>query len=110
MNDLITIKGLQVETRVGVPPEERARPQSVTLDVEIEPSTPFDSCPGSRRRSLSCGTTSICPRPRSLSRLAWPAARSSHTLIADYANSSRSLETMSAPVTYRQEAGHDRTK
>lgn len=34
--DRITIRDLRVETRVGVTDEERARPQSVVVGIEIE--------------------------------------------------------------------------
>ena len=36
MNDRISIAGLCVETRIGVTDKERARPQDVVVDVEIE--------------------------------------------------------------------------
>lgn len=36
MNGCIKIRGLRVATRVGVTPEERARPQTVVLDVDVD--------------------------------------------------------------------------
>ncbi len=36
MADAISIAGLRVQTHVGVTPEERAEPQEVVIDVEIE--------------------------------------------------------------------------
>ncbi|NNE93849.1 MAG: dihydroneopterin aldolase, partial [Verrucomicrobiales bacterium] len=41
VNDTITISGLKIETHIGVPDEERANPQTVSLDLEIEVATPF---------------------------------------------------------------------
>ena len=35
MTDLIRIRGLRAETRVGVSDDERARPQTVVVDVDI---------------------------------------------------------------------------
>jgi dihydroneopterin aldolase len=35
VSDTIRIRGLQVQTRVGVTPEERARPQIVVVDLEV---------------------------------------------------------------------------
>jgi dihydroneopterin aldolase len=35
VTDAIVIRGLEVETRVGVTQEERARPQVVVIDVDI---------------------------------------------------------------------------
>ena len=35
MTDRIRIQGLEVETRVGVPDDERATPQKVSIDIEI---------------------------------------------------------------------------
>jgi dihydroneopterin aldolase len=35
VSDAIVIRGLEVETRVGVTPEERARPQVVVVDIDI---------------------------------------------------------------------------
>ncbi|MCB1078701.1 MAG: dihydroneopterin aldolase [Verrucomicrobiae bacterium] len=39
--DRIRIRGLRLATRVGVPDEERAAPQTVAVDVEIVPATPL---------------------------------------------------------------------
>ena len=39
--DRIRIRGLKLTTRVGVPDEERAAPQTVAVDVEIVPATPL---------------------------------------------------------------------
>lgn len=36
MTDAISIRGLVVETRIGVSDDERARPQDVSIDIEIE--------------------------------------------------------------------------
>ena len=36
VNGCIKIRGLRVATRVGVTPEERARPQTVVLDVDVD--------------------------------------------------------------------------
>ena len=35
MTDRIRITGLQVDTRIGVPDEERSRPQRVSIDIEL---------------------------------------------------------------------------
>ncbi|CAN5540683.1 dihydroneopterin aldolase [soil metagenome] len=35
MNDEIRIRGLEVQTRVGVTPHERARAQTVVVDVDV---------------------------------------------------------------------------
>lgn len=37
--DRIRIQGLKLETRVGVPEEERAHPQEVAVDVTLVPAT-----------------------------------------------------------------------
>ena len=37
----ISIQGLEVNVRIGVPDEERARPQRLLIDVEITPQRPF---------------------------------------------------------------------
>lgn len=37
--DRIRIQGLRVSTRVGVPDEERAEPQTVAVDVTLVPTT-----------------------------------------------------------------------
>lgn len=36
MKDAILVKGLRVETRVGVPDEERAKPQVLEIDLLLE--------------------------------------------------------------------------
>ncbi|HEY5793006.1 MAG TPA: dihydroneopterin aldolase, partial [Chthoniobacterales bacterium] len=41
MTDQILIRGLEVFARIGITPEERAEPQRLRLDVEIEPAAPF---------------------------------------------------------------------
>lgn len=41
MSDHINIKGLRLVTRVGVPDEERARPQTVAVNASITLSTSF---------------------------------------------------------------------
>jgi dihydroneopterin aldolase len=40
-SDHICIEGLKLSTRVGVPDEERAEPQTVAVDVFIQPSAPL---------------------------------------------------------------------
>ena len=35
MTDRIRIQGLEVETKIGVPDEERATPQAISIDIEI---------------------------------------------------------------------------
>ena len=37
----IFLEGLAVTCRIGVPEEERAKPQELWLDVELEVSVPF---------------------------------------------------------------------
>ena len=39
----IWIRGLRVETRIGVPEEERGLPQEIIFDVLIEPVSKFES-------------------------------------------------------------------
>lgn len=41
MNDRIFIQGLEVFARIGITPEERAKPQRLKLDAEIEPLNAF---------------------------------------------------------------------
>lgn len=41
MSDAIHIKGLRLVTTIGVPEEERARPQTVSVNVSITLSTSF---------------------------------------------------------------------
>jgi len=41
MSDRIFIHGLRVPVRIGITAEERAEPQELRLDVEIEPLNPF---------------------------------------------------------------------
>ena len=43
MADVIHIANLEVESRIGVPDEERARPQRLTVSVTLEPSVSFAS-------------------------------------------------------------------
>lgn len=37
----IHVRGLEVETRIGVPDEERAEPQVLKVDLEMTPGTEF---------------------------------------------------------------------
>lgn len=39
--DRILIQGLELPTRIGISVEERAEPQRLRLDAEIEPQIPF---------------------------------------------------------------------
>ncbi|MEM7697127.1 MAG: dihydroneopterin aldolase [Verrucomicrobiota bacterium] len=42
MSDEIKIKGLRVVSTIGVPDEERSRPQSLAVNVSIRPGRSFD--------------------------------------------------------------------
>ena len=39
--NLIHVRGLEIETRIGVPDEERAEPQLLRVDLELAPATAF---------------------------------------------------------------------
>lgn len=41
--NLIHVRGLEVETRIGVPAEERAEAQRLKVDLEMTPSAGFES-------------------------------------------------------------------
>ena len=41
MRDAILIEQLELETRIGVPDEERAKPQRLTVSLRIEPRRDF---------------------------------------------------------------------
>lgn len=43
--DWIEIRGLQVESRIGVPDAERAAPQNLRIDVRMKPLRDFSSMP-----------------------------------------------------------------
>lgn len=42
--NMIIIKGLSIECCVGVPDEERARPQRLVIDATLEPRIGFQEC------------------------------------------------------------------
>lgn len=41
--NLIHVRGLEIETRIGVPDDERAAPQTLKVDLEITPPLDFDA-------------------------------------------------------------------
>jgi dihydroneopterin aldolase len=68
----IVIKGLAVETLIGVPDEERATPQRLSVDVVLTPLTQFSDLADSLERTVdydaaSKQIVSLCAeRPRRL--------------------------------------------
>lgn len=44
-HDWIEIRGLQVESRIGVPDTERAEPQRLLVDVRMQPLRSFSTMP-----------------------------------------------------------------
>ncbi len=58
----IHVRGLEVETRIGVPDEERASPQRLKIDLEMEPAVDFGGMEDEVDRTIDYHRASVAVR------------------------------------------------